>query len=110
MKTAEQNKVGFTPGPWLVKRGQQGRLMILAHFDEHKPFNGEMIASMGTVAEPHQSANARLIAATPDLLEALRGMLDALQTGLLAYNTSPGEEAGRRVMAARAALEKAGCE
>ena len=52
-----------TPGPWdVVVRGWRSTFTIT-----HPPFG-----VLGEVAEVYQEADARLIAAAPDLLEALR--------------------------------------
>ena len=65
----------FTPGPWYVT----GKL---TRYVEARIGGGliQEVASCGpTEADggygPQQAANARLIAAAPDLLEALRGVL-----------------------------------
>ena len=56
-----------TPGPW----GLDGNLI--------EGPDGERVACITAYSRrtPKQKANARLIAAAPDLLEALRGMMDA---------------------------------
>ena len=63
----------FTPGPWFVPTPIYRTLYV-----EARVGNGMLqeVASCGPTAEPsQQAANARLIAAAPELLEALRGML-----------------------------------
>jgi hypothetical protein len=60
-----------TPGPW--------------RYDYAPGFCGELLAANGTtlaefVSEPSE-ANARLIAAAPELLEALQGLLRGIANG-----------------------------
>ena len=80
-----------TPGPWHIG----GRTILrptLTIF--HKPFG------LGDVAEVYEEANARLIAAAPELLEALKEIAD----------TDPVDAAldpQRAVRIARAAIAKA---
>jgi hypothetical protein len=79
-----------TPGPW--------------RYDYELDYCGEIIASNGTsicsFTDEPSTNDARLIAAAPELLEALQGMLDLLE------DTS---ELSRKlaVMDARAAIAKA---
>lgn len=75
----------FTPGPWSVaphKRWDK-RILIIGPACE---------VDFDDVDQSTQEANALLISAAPDLLEALRGMVDALNSGLIAYNTSPADQ------------------
>lgn len=62
-----------TPGPWTyVARNHQIRTV-----DElSSPFSGELISSVSPL-NPEMPYNGFLIAAAPDLLEALRGFLAA---------------------------------
>jgi hypothetical protein len=94
-------KTAHTLGPW--KWIQKTDSVV----SDHPDMKWSIIAKIATGENrEEEDANARLIAAAPELLEALQGMVDALQSGLLAYNTSPGAEAGRRLLAARAAIAK----
>lgn len=53
-----------TPGPWFVDRlSEHGYLLV-------KPVGGQVVAQIDPVEE--EEANARLIAAAPDLLDALK--------------------------------------
>ena len=66
---------GHTPGPWFYKRSGFSTVYIEARI------GGGMlqeVAACGPTAQgsEQQEANARLIAAAPELLEALRDMLD----------------------------------
>lgn len=55
-----------TPGPWRV-----GKLVPAMIFDSHY---GDTVATVATFAAPESviAANARLVAAAPELLEALK--------------------------------------
>jgi hypothetical protein len=60
-----------TAGPWTITRGSHdGALYVIAGSD---PSRAEVIAHRTTC--PNWEANARLIAAAPDLLEALKALL-----------------------------------
>lgn len=63
-------KAKHTPGPWAVKPGGTDiSLRIIGKTD----LNQELIASVPTYGDGH--ANARLMAAAPELLDALKGVL-----------------------------------
>ena len=63
-----------TPGPWHI--GMKPGPMI---YGEHGEQVADMVVSMINIVE--HSANARLIAAAPDLLQALENLTDAVQSG-----------------------------
>jgi hypothetical protein len=91
-----------TPGPWLA----QGRYIGVKG---HMSYIGECGDQNGNwTNEPMAVANARLIAAAPDLLEALIAMINHY-TGLInsgdAGNWDPETES--KVIIARAAIAKA---
>jgi len=89
-------KKDHTPGPWRI---------------ESEPFNiwsktGALIANCNAPMEPDQAwvegcANARLIAAAPDLLDALRGLVEAVG-GLDGLGTIVAETDQARAVIARA--------
>lgn len=91
-------KGGWTSGPWAVGRKS---------LDVYHPHTGYLLCKMGEEAFPdiNPAANARLIAAAPELFEALVEAVEALENvnrhvGLL------GGERGR-LERARAAIAKA---
>lgn len=82
-----------TPGPWAYRIGQHHTDFILS--------NGSVIEVEWRIAE----ANARLIAAAPDLLEALRDLVEATSGGDMGMGTAIFFP--REFDAARAAIAKA---
>lgn len=71
-----------TPGPWDVTNGMQPRPVevagcLLSHF------------SGGPDAEPHQIANANLIAAAPDMADALVELIGAAESVVAQHDTDP---------------------
>ncbi len=81
---------GFTPGPWQVDETKAlGAYGVWTAYGDHPGHDGSLYPSQicsvieGGVAKAtdrdKRDANARLIAAAPDLLEALQGALDVLQ-------------------------------
>ncbi len=64
--------------------------------------------SQGNPADDELEANARLIAAAPDLLEALRGTLDFVERHSNRWDGAKGRHPMSIVTVARAALAKAG--
>jgi len=87
----------ITPGPWVIDldwlpdEHPDWRCIIIESGDKH--FRTRVSGHMG-------EANARLIAAAPDLLEALRGLAYPGK-----YEGQPSE--AERIAAARAAIAKA---
>jgi hypothetical protein len=61
--------VGHTPGPWIAREYFSG------HWDVAADASGEKLAAVAK-----SGANARLIAAAPDMLEALRGIVRDMET------------------------------
>jgi hypothetical protein len=64
-----------TPGPWDIDARGQGRPIIMAHHSPHGPMAVCEMRYKPTLEEAE--ANARLIAAAPDLLAALRDAAQA---------------------------------
>ena len=92
---------GHTAGPWSIDRQEPGELWIAGDGRDHPVC---MVTAAGFVTE-RDEADARLIAAAPDLLAALKALeLQALQSNV----NSPSNEWGREALdLARAAIEKA---
>lgn len=84
----ENEKAKHTPGPWDVYAGNEGHPVI--HSPEFEKYAGGGIigiAETRTVGEKEmEQANARLIAAAPELLEVAEILSDAL-----GYLQSDGE-------------------
>lgn len=91
----------FTPGPWKVV---DGLLVVADDAEGVEP----LIAKVddGDVADEQALADARLIAAAPDLLAALAGMVDNIRFAG-ATNRYEHESMAQAVIAARAAMAKA---
>lgn len=78
------------PGPWHLEplQSDQGASIAICGPDDYgvlatiQPLNADDEPDIHTaVREPYDDANARLIAAAPELLEALRAMFDAYFIG-----------------------------
>jgi hypothetical protein len=92
-----------TPGPWELKsEGWKGQFIYGT--DEHA--KGVRFIAKVSLDFDGAEANARLIAAAPELLEALKGLDEAYcRAGTL--SKSERLEDRKRLMAARAAIAKA---
>lgn len=98
-----------TPGPWKWRRvtADRGALiaMLLETEDRPRPHNDPCIMAaredwVGFLDNaPTGEANARLIAAAPELLEALEGILWALDSNNLGQFTPSAIKAARAVIA-----------
>jgi len=66
----------MTPGPWTV--GKAGGDWEIGNMGDPATNGGTLAYVPDT--HPESQANARAIAALPDLVEALRGLLDAAST------------------------------
>ena len=71
--------MSHTPGPWTTRETTEDRVEVISNM--HFPA-GTLGAYtiVATIADDDETAwaDARLVAAAPELLEALRGMLDKL--------------------------------
>ena len=95
----EKQGTEHTPGPWRI--GDAGHTVF-------GPPNGQPVPAI--VASKLTRANARLIAASPDLLAALVAMTkDArpIERGMFKGEVSLGQVKAEVYQAARAALDKA---
>jgi hypothetical protein len=99
----------FTPGPWKVSTENKGSIFGDLDNDAHdgdNPYIGT-VAGIGTDKDdPECTANAKLIAAAPDLLEALRLALPYIEG---AYECAfPDSDENNNVLeAAKSAIAKA---
>lgn len=104
------NEAKHTPGPWAVSKGYDGSISVSAT----RPYRINNI-SAGTpiICDVYQhpefdsfsgAANARLIAAAPELLDALRGLLALEEENLHGYDDI---DVCAEVQFARAAIAKA---
>ena len=89
----------WTPGPWRVDSRHVG-LMI-----ESDPHGPRALASISTPIDDIDRANAALIAAAPELYEALEALTKDEELILAAHGIEPS--GNRLVKQARAALAKA---
>ena len=94
----------FTPGPWWVGRSGASPLNDDIYFAEGSGHNQRIATcTYNYLSDVEIEANARLIAAAPEMLEALKAMVDAEYDG-------PDLDVGAfrlRLRAARAAIAKA---
>ena len=73
-----KTKATYTPGPWKIELASVGFPKPLMIFPEDQ-VNYQPIAKIFPMDTPSMTeANARLVAAAPKLLEALRIMIDAV--------------------------------
>jgi len=103
---SEEKQVGHTPGPWTA-------FVNTVFWEVHGPGDfghiGDTCASSASAPEYGRSmelggANARLMAAAPDLLAACNGLLDAIHDSMTHASQKHHEAA---IAAARAAIAKA---
>lgn len=75
------SKKAHTPGPWRIERGKKyGDFLIWSAHGETE-VSSHWIATLKCESCPaHEEGNARLIAAAPDLLEALEACHKALNS------------------------------
>ena len=97
-------KTQHTPGPWIVG-GPVNDIGDFRIFSETKQdtLYCTVEVGWGSQAKEIAAANARLIAAAPDLLEALQ----AITAGVIEGLNSEGDYMHARVKEARAAIAKA---
>jgi len=107
----EPGKGEHTPGPWEATQLNGAPVIIIEAHKDGACFIAECYSSMrfeGENAGAEAAANGTLIAAAPDLLEASKGALDALEYIARVYPHIVGFGVRRgRVDALRAAIAKA---
>lgn len=59
-----------TPGPWSYKQGERPNFFYV------ESLSGDVVYVSGALQPAHVESNARLIAAAPELLEALQTMVE----------------------------------
>lgn len=102
-----------TPGPWAaVNRGSAKEPMMsvmAARIAGQPPRHEVAICATGDSPQEMENANARLIAAAPDLLEALTALvrIDDHHKQMRAAIYAPGSDTDKAYRAARAAIAKA---
>lgn len=104
-------KGAHTPGPWALGLSAAGDAYIVRFSNESGATNRVFVHGASPVFGGVPEANARLIAAAPDLAEACRALLMDLTTDAArrALCGAYGEKAWTdRIGMARAALAKAG--
>lgn len=80
--TADQNDNRHTPGPWVIsvsnvfrvialKDGEPYRVIVKDTYEEGCWYGQKLIGWLGSNAQEEAAANARLIAAAPEMFEAL---------------------------------------
>jgi hypothetical protein len=71
-----------TPGPWFYRKGDEWSHSVVTHHEGLRA-DGEVscwtVADINKQREPEHEANAHLISAAPDLLNALRRALKLLE-------------------------------
>lgn len=87
---------GFTPGPWVIEKAADAYCIASVG-------NLVIMPSSGKVKHDNTEADARLIAATPDLLEALEMIV--AEAG--SYTARTGKPVYNWLDQARAAIAKA---
>ena len=103
MKTLEQ--LGISPAPWsIVPYGERTNSKVATHGDVEFT-NGESAFMKDGGAQLQEIANARLIAASPDLYEALAAMLSCSEKET-PFTTESGMAIAMDM--ARKAIKKAG--
>lgn len=92
-----------TPGPWRIFWGRDGNTYPLNIWgpvgSDHAAFRS-VVTSFGRKASDESTANANLIAAAPELLEALKAILD---TTAFAHDEPEAEVHQRALSAIRKA-------
>jgi spermidine/putrescine-binding protein len=89
----------YTPGPWVTGNGKNGTRAETSVYAEIGDIYVKIAWCDATLGYPHCVANARLIAAAPDLLEALKTLPQSL--------AATDDDLNRWLERAKAAIAKA---
>ena len=98
----------FTPGPWQLVQAEysdSGRYVEPRVFSYADPDDPKIICSMAVRDGTTEEANGLMVAAAPDLYEALSELIDALPSA--EDMRARGKQEGPSLRKARAALAKA---
>ena len=97
-----------TPGPWFYLKGDEWSHSVVTHHGELPDGSQSYwtVASINKQREPEHEANARLIAAAPELLEVVKQMQSALSRCFGAHAADEGDR-HRALAQARAVIAKA---
>jgi hypothetical protein len=96
------NKEQFTPGPWRIKNVKVEYPCTVLHIET---CNGIQIAEMADDDNGAKFINANLIAAAPDMHEALKKAVFLIQGYMVAYGHGPSATSELEYL--NAALNKA---
>jgi len=104
--TGDEASVAHTPGPWEIGDSAKGESSLMVYCNDSL---GSRVADLSIcghgISTAQARANARLIAAAPELLAACKALDAALCDG---FDTTQSRHAGRMALiAARAAITKA---
>jgi len=100
-------KTQHTPVPWAIRQHEKG---FVVYYTDGEIRSNTAQCYDNTVAEEHGTAeaNARLIAAAPELLAALKSLIGSVSEHKEHYyDTADWEDAQDRVETAKAAIAKA---
>lgn len=90
LERALKKQTQHTPGPWRV---DQNNYSVSSSAGRFVAFAATTTQSVGIIS-PEMKANARLIAAAPDLLAAAEAMLDRLETNNGGLALDPVQQRG----------------
>lgn len=109
------DEAGFTPGPWWACIGSdqpvpyyRGLVMYVSHDPQITICTGAEGDQSGRTCDSSEwEANARLIAAAPDMFEALSRWVDLAETAIRELGIEPHPDERKCLDLARGALAKA---
>ena len=94
-----------TPGPWTVTRVSKSTIVKDIYISASPERIARVCVSSTAQSIAEYEANARLIAAAPDLLEALNRLLPMAEDGIFQYGGKTGDDDD--IVFARAVIAKA---